>query len=621
MPDSVIESDIGVGKTSAFRDYCIVVFDGFLIEPPLGTFSFEIEGQYKDLADVCTDLWSKVDVPSSRVDVTQLESIIVEGDILPDRGDAASKLEELADIFKFDWSHRDCKEVAVLRGGNVVVSVPDSDLCVRNLAISTDRSDAPNTTWKDADVLILPQRRELQFHDASRYYHTNVRASWRDAPPFGNQQDKQATSTNIVLTGPQAQRVVDIDLYQAWEEAQEFVITLGTTYRHLTAGDPIEISLGGYVHRVRLTGAQKEQFGVLAFNAVKESAEIYNAGLGEDTGGLPPVSVDQIGEVTYALIQTTAITDGHNVSAYGSLPSPIIYVGATAPSSSSFGRVQFTGDPLSGNNGEGDNSFTYTNRATMGYAVNDLPDYSGGSATWDEDSHLDVDLIYGSFESATEAAILADPKLNKIISGVEQIQFRTATFLGVFDGAKRYRLEGMLRGCRGTEWAMAEHSTGEPVLLMNAATFPIQLEPRFIGREASLSVNTHGEAGPISILVTGANLKPYAPFHIILDSVEDDDITFSWTNRTRYKDAADNWWQTGNDPPMGEESEKYEVEILNDEGGVVFTARDLTSREFTYTSEQQIIDFGEEQETLNVAVYQISATVGRGFAGKATITV
>ena len=103
------------------------------------------------------------------------------------------------------------------------------------------------------------------------------------------------------------------------------------------------------------------------------------------------------------------------------------------------------------------------------------------------------------------------------------------------------------------------------------------------------------------------------------------DWTITWQRRTRLGGA----WKDAVDVPLGEESEAYEVEILNgatvvrtitasaSAGGSVVTP---ASRQALYTGADQVTDFGAEQATLDLRVYQLSATVGRGFPGAAVLT-
>ena len=52
---------------------------------------------------------------------------------------------------------------------------------------------------------------------------------------------------------------------------------------------------------------------------------------------------------------------------------------------------------------------------------------------------------------------------------------------------------------------------------------------------------------------------------------------------------------------------------------VVRTVEGITSPSLIYTAAQQVTDFGAVQSTLSIKVYQISAIVGRGVPGIATL--
>jgi hypothetical protein len=70
--------------------------------------------------------------------------------------------------------------------------------------------------------------------------------------------------------------------------------------------------------------------------------------------------------------------------------------------------------------------------------------------------------------------------------------------------------------------------------------------------------------------------------------------------------------------PLNEASEAYEVDVLDGAGQVVRTLSS-TSASVAYSATDQTTDFGAPQNAIEVAVYQISAAVGRGFAGRATV--
>lgn len=614
LPDALIEADLGVGKTPAYRGRTLFVVQDFAVAQSVGTMSFEVEGLYSDLADVCLDIWNDCGVPSALVDVSQLASEEIRGFILDGRDAGRDALQELAHNHYFDWVHRDGKEVAVPRGGAIVVSIPAGDLRVRNLTSQQSGIDnPPETVIKDSDVLILPQRNEKEFHDAARNYHPNVRAAWRDAPPYGAQQDKQATSTSEILSGAQAQKLADVELHSQWEEALRLELSLGTTYRYLQPTDPIEVTLDGRATRFRTVSMQKQQFGGLSAVVVRESADLYNAPEGEDTEGLPPVIVEQYGDVTLFLIQTNAIMDSQADGIQGTAPAPLMYPYFASPTGTGLTAIAspYLQDPPSN---AGSLMERFRTQSTMGYTVGALADFASGSAIWDEVSTLTVDLIYGSLADSTTAALEADPRLNQAFVNQEIVQFRDVTYLGLFSGKHRYELSGLLRGQRGTEWAISEHEDEDPFILTSYAQV-LQFDPVTIGREIVLNMSVAGEAQALAVLVEGANLKPYSPVDVRLSDTQPGDggITAEWQNRTRKADAADAWWQTGTTPPLGETTEEYEVDILNALGGVVRRFSGLTSKSVTWTPAQQTTDFGSPQSIMRLRVFQVSSSVGRGY--------
>jgi hypothetical protein len=220
-------------------------------------------------------------------------------------------------------------------------------------------------------------------------------------------------------------------------------------------------------------------------------------------------------------------------------------------------------------------------------------------------------LTYGQLQSVTDIAVLNGA--NVCVIGDEVIQFQTATLLDT----NKYRLSGLLRGRLGTEWAIGSHIAGERfILLTNAVARELmassgwgiskKFKPVTVG-------STLGATTSQDFAYAARALKPYAPVHII-GSRSSGDLTINWKRRTRI--GGD--WRDGVDVPLSEESERYEVDIMQ---GVTVkrTITGLTSPTTLYTSAQQVTDFGSAQSSLLVNVYQLSAAVGRGFAGTATI--
>lgn len=84
---------------------------------------------------------------------------------------------------------------------------------------------------------------------------------------------------------------------------------------------------------------------------------------------------------------------------------------------------------------------------------------------------------------------------------------------------------------------------------------------------------------------------------------------FTWDRRTRL----DKNFTTGV-TPLGEATESYEIDVYDD-GTFTTVVRTLTSATETvnYSEAQQVTDFGGAQTNFYVDVYQVSATLGRGY--------
>jgi hypothetical protein len=84
------------------------------------------------------------------------------------------------------------------------------------------------------------------------------------------------------------------------------------------------------------------------------------------------------------------------------------------------------------------------------------------------------------------------------------------------------------------------------------------------------------------------------------------DLSVSWIRRTR--SGGDSWELP--DVPLGEESESYEVDILD--GTTVKRTIAVTSPSAVYASADQIADFGSVQSSVSLKVYQTNTLFGRG---------
>lgn len=140
--------------------------------------------------------------------------------------------------------------------------------------------------------------------------------------------------------------------------------------------------------------------------------------------------------------------------------------------------------------------------------------------------------------------------------GSEIIQFASAVAIG----PKLFRLSGLVRGCRGTEWAMGSHVAGERFVLLNASALTeIVLPPTAIGSNVSLRPLglADGTAEAVERVVTGEAMRPPSPIDLMAEKTVDGALMIHWTRRSRL-----GWlWPDGSEVPLGESVERYRVSI------------------------------------------------------------
>jgi hypothetical protein len=257
-------------------------------------------------------------------------------------------------------------------------------------------------------------------------------------------------------------------------------------------------------------------------------------------------------------------------------------------------------------------------RATIGETVFDF--WSGPTAYFDIVNTLRVKLYSGELASLDEATILSGRANALAIRNAdgdwEILQFCNAALVdaGVYDLTK------LLRGRLGTEHAMRNPvAAGARIVVLDGVIAQIQaaLAERGVTRfykwgPSSLDPSDVAwQQGTFTARCVG--LMPWSPVHVAGVRNGAGDLAITWIRRTRF--GGD--WADGADVPLNEESERYEVDILD--GANVARTIATTFPAATYSAAQQTANFGSPQPSIAVRVYQLSATVGRGRPAAATL--
>lgn len=444
----------------------------------------------------------------------------------------------------------------------------------------------------------LPASAKLRYIAASADYSQAVAEARRLTGASGRVSQADLP---IVLEPQQADSIAETWLFEAWAARERASFALPPSLLAVEPSDVVRIGGDGDSARAfRVT--EIGEHGVREVEARSIDAELYGAVAGQVRPTRPGTPV-AAGSPLVALLDLPLLRGDEPPMAGYVAARQTPWPGAVAiyasPEASGYVLKALASAP-----------------ATMGVTLDPLPGGPEGRIDYATDVRVQVEGE--PLASVTLLQLLAGRNLAAIRNGEgewEVLQFATATLVepGV------YRLSGLLRGQGGTEFAMrAEVASGAQFVLLNSSVARIDLTTAEVRAPYSWRYGpTTRDIGDESYRTTtysfaGLGLKPLSPVHVRGRRV-DGDVHMSWMRRTRI--GGENW--DAPEVPLGEDYERYEVDILDD-GEVVRTlASDVPSA--VYTAAQQMADFGSPRDVYRVRVYQLSASYGRGTARVASV--
>ena len=241
----------------------------------------------------------------------------------------------------------------------------------------------------------------------------------------------------------------------------------------------------------------------------------------------------------------------------GSATSPIVAVAAGKPARSVPLIVEAGGAEFS--------MRTAAFPAVLGTAVTVLA--PGQSPLLDLRNSVEVELSNANdwLESRDDDALAAGA--NAALIGNEILQFGSAVSLG--NG--RFRLGRLLRGRRGTEWAMDQHEAGDWFVVLDPAR--LQAIPLSSGQAGALVRATPGGmaddgSNAVEYLVRGDAMRPPCPVHLHASLDPAGNLNCSWVRRSR-----SGWdWLDAVDAPLGCAVERYRATLRSATGQIEMDA-------------------------------------------------
>lgn len=556
------------------------------------------------LRDIVTEECALAGIDSTDLDLTDLTNSDVRGYRVAGVGSPRAALEPLQAAFPFDVYQKGYAIGFKSRGGASVVTVPEVDLGAGE--------------GNSADFL-MPVAREMETQiarlvtvkhiDADRDYEIGEQTS--PERPGVSSVAPRTVDLALVLTADEAAQVADVLNSKDWTERVSFgPFSLPPTYAGLEAADVITVQHRSRNWEMRLTRVEYMPDGRLVCSGVLTASAAYASTVqGSDPLALGKSLVPLYGSSRAVLMDIPVIDstqDAYGISAalYGFTNS---WPGGVLVRSDDAGETYQT---IAG----------FTARAEVFQASDALA--AGRTDIIDTASVLTVTPLWVGADlfSITEAQLLAGGNLAAYGADGrwEVVCFKTVSLSG-----ETYTLTDFRRGLYGTEWAMALHQVDDKLVMLDSTTAQfIGLPTALLNSARPWRAVTNGapvaSASDVMNTYGAVNLKPLSP--VFLNGSRDPTSrawSLSWTRRTRIGGE----WVDFIDAPLSESSEAYEVEIWDSGYSTLKrTITGLTSASAGYTSAQQIADFGAEQSTLYVRVYQLSARVERGFALQTSIS-
>lgn len=545
----------------------------------------KVQSNLVQLDDIAEDIILDCGVPPAKIDVTALTDTI-NGYVRDGRMQGRDALEPLRKVGFFDLIHSNKQIKAVKRGGAAVKTISYEELVMGDDGILPLGSSVS----EDQD---LASTIEVLYNDPAVNNEINRQGAVRPTQITGDIVEERIPVSMAAAT---ARRIAEVMLYAGGSQRNAISLPLSRKHIDLEDSDAFNFTWPDATTSRMVAMKHDYQFPLaLTIEAVEEDASAYaNTAVGIDAGWIPPRPTFA-GSLAISLLDIPILSDTHDTQGM------YVVISADGVQTGTAGLFE------SVDNGVTYNSVGTYALQTSGYASTALASYTGLS--WDTTSVVRVTIGSGTLESYTDIQVLNGR--GAAILGNEMIQWRSATLVS----ALTYDLSILLRGRRGTEWAIGTHSAGERFVPLTSAT--PRLGQGALGQarlyKAGLLGSNIADASPVSFKNSQVGKKPFAPVYITGTRDGSLNLTGTFMRRSRIGSA----WGSNIEIPLGEDLEKYEIDIMS--GAVVKRTILATVQSFSYTAAEQTTDFGSAQSSILVNVYQMSLIVGRGYVGVATI--
>lgn len=520
---------------------------------------------------------------------TSLQDMPVRALAIGSVSNTRSALEALAQGYFLEVSASEQISIRA-RAKDPVASIPFADL---GMGTGSGGDEEPLSLTLGND-LELPAQLALSYANVAGDYQTATEFSDR---LLSGQQSTETIQTPLGLLPAEAKAIVDGLLMDRVASLATATLKLPLKYAYLEPGDVVEaVNSDGRSYRLRVQ-SKTDAMPIIELQCVLDDVGAIDSAAVTDTGYVNTETVIQPAGTLFAALDIPILRDADDAPGYYVAVAPQRVADTDkwpgAVVAQAWDEVNYV------------QLLTTTAQGVMGTATTVLPAWLGGPV-FDESSTVTVQ-VSGELASSTRQAMLLDESINALLLGNEVLRFRSAALLSV----GTYLLSGLLRGQRGTEWAMGGHVAGERCVLLGNSLRRVGSQTNEIGLQRQIKAVTLGQflsAGTAKDFTdTGVALKPFCPANprALPDGL---DLAVSWQRRTRRS-----YQYSGPAPvvPLGEAVEAYRVRVFV--GSTLLRSDVVNESNYRYTADMLAADGLASGAALQFEISQISATVGPGY--------
>jgi hypothetical protein len=548
------------------------------------------------VSSIITDQCTKAGLSAGQIDVSTLQDTAW-GYIAANVASARNNLQPLLtacaiDAVDEDGKVRFFKRSAIVSRGTVTYN----ELAVVD-GSGTPGDPMPLTRTQEAE---LPSSVAVNYISPAYDYQTVAETARRSTDLTRNDQ---TVDLPMGCSADFAASVAQMLLYDAWNERNRRTTQVSRKFAAYSAGDGVTIEYPQGTFQLWMLAKVVDTGVLMQWELVPADATIYTL---QAIGSPQPPAQQVLAFPTptqFTIIDGPILQDADNNAG--------VYVAMTGSSTPYPGGELFIGPDASSLVSRG----AVQNEAPQGIAEN-VPS-AWGSTSVDETNVINVNFGRFTLSSCTRDVLLAGTT-NVAAYGAngrwEYVAFRSAVSLG----SGRYALSGLLRGQRGTEWASGLHQANDAFVMLGlAGTLRPVLDVGAIGTNRLYRAYTEGGGAATDQVyaTTGEPLKPLSPVNVRRSFDTSNNATLTWDRRTR---LSQNWLM--GIVPLGETSESYSVDIYSSSAFTTIVGTfAATSPSLALTAAQQTAMGLTPGAAINVAVYQVSSSIGRGRAAQATV--